>query len=70
MKVIQGKDRREKIITLTETGEDLYQICRQKITDLEYKVMKGIPKSEQTDLFDILPKIRKNIINPEGDCYE
>jgi DNA-binding MarR family transcriptional regulator len=70
IKVIQGKDRREKIITLTEFGEELYQICRQKITKLENEVMCGIPTEEQTAVFEILPKIRENIINLKGDRHE
>jgi DNA-binding MarR family transcriptional regulator len=70
IKVIQGKDRREKIITLSESGEDLYQTCRQKITKLEYEVMRGIPRDEQNAVFEILPKIRENIINLEGDRHE
>jgi len=47
VKQIPGKDRREKIIQLTETGEEIYQVCRQKITLLEESVMKGIPTEEQ-----------------------
>lgn len=68
--VKQGKDRREKIISLSEFGEDLYQNCRQKITKLEYEAMQGIPIDEQSTVFEILPKIRENIINLEGDRHE
>lgn len=68
--VIPGKDRREKKITLTEFGEKLYDTCRQKITKLEYEVMSGIPIEEQTAVFEILPKIRENIINLKGDRHE
>ncbi|MDP4103459.1 MAG: MarR family transcriptional regulator [Bacillota bacterium] len=68
--VKQGKDRREKIISLSEFGEDIYQNCRQKITKLEYEAMQGIPKDEQSTVFEILPKIRENIINLEGDRHE
>lgn len=60
--VLPGKDRREKIIKLTESGEALYQKCRKKITRLEYEVMEGIPKEEQLLAFEILPKIRDNIL--------
>jgi DNA-binding MarR family transcriptional regulator len=70
IKVIQGKDRREKIISLTELGEELYQSCRQKITKMEFEVMKGIPEAEQHAAFDILPKIRENIIHPKGESHE
>jgi DNA-binding MarR family transcriptional regulator len=67
--VKQGKDRREKIISLSEFGEDLYQNCRQKITKLEYEAMQGISKDKQSTVFEILPKIRENIINLEGDRH-
>jgi MarR family transcriptional regulator, transcriptional regulator for hemolysin len=60
---IPGKDRREKIIQLTELGEEIYQACRKKITDLENSVMEGIAKEEQKVAFQILPKIQDNIIN-------
>jgi DNA-binding MarR family transcriptional regulator len=70
VKVIPGKDRREKIIQLTEFGEELYLICRQKITEMEYKVMRNIPENDQTAAFQILPKMRENIINQEGGRHE
>jgi DNA-binding MarR family transcriptional regulator len=70
IKVTQGKDRREKKITLTEFGEKLYDTCRKKITKLEYEVMSGIPIEEQTAVFEILPTIRENIINLKGDRHE
>ncbi|MFD0825610.1 MarR family winged helix-turn-helix transcriptional regulator [Neobacillus sp. M.A.Huq-85] len=62
LKVIPGKDKREKVVQLTELGEDLYQTIRQKITELEYSVMSGIPKEEQNAAFQLLPKFRKNIL--------
>ncbi|MBP1932386.1 MarR family winged helix-turn-helix transcriptional regulator [Ammoniphilus resinae] len=63
---VPGKDKREKIIQLTEVGEEIYQTCRQKITELEFEVMKGISKEEQEAAFRLLPKLRENIINEEG----
>lgn len=63
IKEIIGKNKREKIIQLTEKGEELYQICREKITDLEYEMMKSIPKEEQKIIFEVLPRILKNITN-------
>ena len=47
VKQIAGKDRREKVIQLTELGEEIYQACRKNITDLENNVMEGIAKEEQ-----------------------
>lgn len=62
VEVIPSKDRREKIIQLTAKGQDIYHACRLKITELEYKVMEGIPKEDQIVAFHILPKIHENII--------
>lgn len=58
-----SKNKREKIIQLTETGEELYQICREKITCLEYEFMKGITEEEQQIVFEVLPKILENTKN-------
>ncbi|GAA0084940.1 hypothetical protein UT300007_13790 [Clostridium sp. CTA-7] len=63
IKEITGKNKREKIIQLTETGEELYQICREKITCLEYEVMKDITKEEQQIVFEVIPRILENITN-------
>ena len=70
VEVIPGKDKREKIIRLTLLGEETYKTCREKITELEYKVMMDITKEEQKAAFDVLPKIRKNLINIEGGNHE
>ncbi|HEY4549656.1 MAG TPA: winged helix DNA-binding protein [Bacillus sp. (in: firmicutes)] len=67
---IPGKDRREKIIQLTEFGEEIYQVCRKRITDLEYTVMEGIPIEEQNSAFQIFPKIQEHILNREGNEHE
>ena len=66
VKQIPGKDRREKIIQLTELGEEIYQACRKKITELENNVMEGIAKEEQKITFQTLPKIQDNIMNRRG----
>ncbi|NOW05603.1 MarR family winged helix-turn-helix transcriptional regulator [Clostridium beijerinckii] len=63
VKTISGKDRREKIIELTEIGEELYDVCRERITQLENDVVKGISENDQIITFETLPKIQKNITN-------
>ncbi|TSI10922.1 MarR family winged helix-turn-helix transcriptional regulator [Lysinibacillus sp. BW-2-10] len=70
VKQIVGQDRREKIIQLTELGEELYKACRKEITDLEVKIMEGITREEQEVISHILPKIQENIINKEGNKIE
>ncbi|MFC5587705.1 MarR family winged helix-turn-helix transcriptional regulator [Sporosarcina soli] len=66
VKQIPGTDRREKIIQLTDRGEEIYQVCRSKITDLENSVTEEIPKETQYALLKWLPQIRENILNKEG----
>ncbi|MCU9614427.1 MarR family transcriptional regulator [Caldibacillus lycopersici] len=63
---IPGKDKREKIIQLTNTGEEIYQACRKKITALEMQIMEGIPEEQQQAVFEMLPKVRNNILKKEG----
>lgn len=67
---IPGLDRREKVIQLTELGEEIYQACRKKITDLENSVMVGLDKDEQRIIFKTIPKIKGNIIKSEGSKRE
>lgn len=62
---ISGKDKREKIIQLTDLGETLYQTCREAITNLEASMLDGITLEEQQLLFDILQKIRNNLLRRE-----
>jgi MarR family transcriptional regulator, transcriptional regulator for hemolysin len=70
VKQIAGQDRREKIIQLTELGEEVYQACRKRITDLEFTIMEGIAKEEQEVVFHTLPKIQENFKKKEGDKIE
>ena len=70
VKQIAGQDRREKIIQLTELGEEVYKACRKKITNLEIRVMEGIGKEEQEVVFHTLPKIQEKMMNKEGDTIE
>ncbi len=67
---IPGKDRREKIIQLTELGEQIYKQCRLKITILEKNVMEGISEEEQFITNQTLPKIQHNIMKREGNKIE
>ncbi|WP_071392932.1 MarR family winged helix-turn-helix transcriptional regulator [Bacillus tuaregi] len=65
IKQIPGKDRREKLIQLTEQGEEVYQALRVKITDLEHEVMNGVAQDEQLITFQTLPKIKENLMKRE-----
>ena len=63
---IPGSDKREKIIELTEKGERIYQECRKIIDKLERDVLEGIPEEEKKAAFEVLPKVRDNLIK-RGD---
>ncbi|BDH60387.1 MarR family transcriptional regulator [Lysinibacillus sp. PLM2] len=70
VKQIPGKDRREKVIQLTLSGEDIYQTLRAKITELENGIMEGISLDEQTVCFQTLPRIQENLLKKEGKPIE
>lgn len=63
VETIPSKDRREKVIKLSQRGEELYNICRAEITTLEKAVMKDISPEVQQILFDTLPCIRERLVN-------
>ncbi|MDQ0232458.1 DNA-binding MarR family transcriptional regulator [Metabacillus malikii] len=67
VKQVPGKDKREKVIQITEFGEEIYQQCREKITELESKVMEGISLDEQQTAYQVLPKIQNNLISRKGN---
>ncbi|MBN6206676.1 winged helix DNA-binding protein [Ralstonia pickettii] len=62
VKAIPSEDRREKIIQLTDSGKEIYQICRKKITDLEKNAMEDISMNEQQTIYDVFPKIKENLL--------
>ena len=55
---IPGKDRREKVIQITELGDEIYEDCRKKITNLERSAMDGIGDEEQMIRFKLFLKYR------------
>jgi MarR family transcriptional regulator, transcriptional regulator for hemolysin len=70
VKQIPGMDKREKVIQLTEVGEEIYQACRNKITALENSIMDDIAYEDQMILFQTLPKIQVNIMKGDGSKSE
>lgn len=64
---IPGKDKREKTIQLTKYGEDIYHSCREKITELEYSALEGIPEEAKQSAFDSFSEMRKNLIARKKD---
>jgi|SRR5690625_1602387 len=70
IKQIPGRNKREKLIQLTELGEAVYQSCREQITALENSIMEDIPKEELNAAYEVLPKIRENMIYQAGEKNE
>ena len=64
---IPGADKREKLIELTEAGEQIYKTCRRLIDELEYEVMKTISDEEKAAIFAGIPKIRDNVLTMGGN---
>lgn len=58
---ISGKDKREKIIQLTDLGENIYRDVREDITELEFRIMDNIPEHERKIAYEIFPKIYDNL---------
>ncbi|AXI10943.1 MarR family transcriptional regulator [Oceanobacillus sp. 143] len=58
---ISGKDKREKIIQLTDLGFSIYDNVRKDITALEFRIMDNIPEHERKIAYEIFPKIYNNL---------
>ena len=58
---ISGNDKREKIIQLTDLGENIYRDVRKDITELEFRIMDNIPEHERKIAYEIFPKIYDNL---------
>lgn len=63
---IPGIDKREKLIQLTDAGEDIYNVCRKLIDELELNVMKGISADDKKVVSACLSRIRANLISVGG----
>ncbi|MBP2637235.1 MAG: MarR family transcriptional regulator [Firmicutes bacterium] len=67
---IPGADKREKLVELTEAGEQIYKICRKLIDELEDEIMKNISEEEKAAIFESLPQIRANVLAIGGNNNE
>lgn len=65
---ILGNDKREKIIQLTDIGENIYRDIRKDITELEFRIMDNIPEHERKIAYEIFPKIDDNL-KKEKESY-
>lgn len=59
---IPGKDKREKIMQLTEHGKDVYLEVRVTIDQFEQDILTGISEAEQLEAIRIMEDIREKLI--------
>lgn len=55
-------DARLKKITLTEKAKQLVEFNRKDIEDFDRKIVEGIPEQDLQIFFDVMAKIKENII--------
>lgn len=67
---IDGPDRRGKVIRLTKHGRDIYRTCRRSITELEHRLMDGIPNEEAAITFHTIPKLQVNLARLEESPHD
>jgi len=58
-----GRDRREKILFLTEEGRAVYDQARDAVSAVEEEVLRGIPREDQMRMAEFFSLIRKNLID-------
>jgi MarR family transcriptional regulator, transcriptional regulator for hemolysin len=51
---IQGADKREKHIQLTEKARGQYPIWEKSVFELNQSLLKGLPETDQAELFKLL----------------
>ncbi|MET3576663.1 MarR family winged helix-turn-helix transcriptional regulator [Bhargavaea ullalensis] len=56
-----GRDRREKIIFLTEEGKVLFEKAFAAVSGVEKELLGGIPVSEQQRMAELLTAIRSKL---------
>lgn len=59
---VQGKDKREKRMRLTETGKNIYEQVRITIDQYERNILEGISEEEQQNMMHIMERMRNNIL--------
>lgn len=67
---IPSQDRREKLIRLTDSGEEIYATCRKQIDTLEAAVFADIPSAAVNEIIATLQKLRKTLLVTGGRNHE
>ena len=59
---IPGKDKREKIMQLTELGRTVYLEVRVTIDQFEQDILMGVSEAEQQEAIRVMESIRNKLI--------
>lgn len=58
---IAGKDKRQKLMQLTDRGREIYELVRVDIDELEQEILDGITEEELLQAVQVMQKIRNNV---------
>ena len=57
----EGRDRREKLISLSETAQEMIPMWQEEVDSFEEKALQDINDEELLRAFDVLQKIIRNL---------
>ena len=58
---VSASDGRKRLITLTEKGEGLQEVLRQKFAETEQLMTKGLGEEETAQLHELLRRVMTNL---------
>ena len=58
---VSASDGRKRMITLTEKGEGLQEVLRQKFAETEQLMTKGLSEEETAQLHELLRRVMTNL---------
>ena len=58
---VSASDGRKRLITLTEKGEGLQEVLRQKFAETEQLMTKGLSEEETAQLHELLRRVMTNL---------
>jgi len=65
---IPSRDKRQKIIRLTDLGETVYATCRQHISELERRVFEDIPQDDVQTMNQVILRMKQKLDNKGGNA--
>ncbi|MGG2091773.1 MarR family transcriptional regulator [Bacillus sp. S13(2024)] len=57
----EGRDRREKLISLSETAQEMIPMWQEEVDSFEEKALQDINDEELLRAFDVLQKVIRNL---------